>query len=182
MTADLCTKIRRPEFLPASACFKRVGLVGGCRVRRSRRSRAAPVAGKPREKWSHFKRHLVPGRGNCHRRSLDQLDIVIPGVELYASAQRQRRNLVQFVGLQGRRRGHQLRHSFHSASGVGKTVSQVGRQQGGKRWTSLSQLTQEQPCGIQLLCIRRVLQQVDRFLVGGDLFLRNVPESQVLVS
>src|SRR6185312_9254518 len=36
---------------PASACFKRVGLVGGCRVRRSRRSRAAPVAGKPREKW-----------------------------------------------------------------------------------------------------------------------------------
>ena len=54
-------------------------------------------ASKPGEKWRHFQRHLVARRGDGQSHGLDQFHMVIPGIELDASAQRRRCDLVQFV-------------------------------------------------------------------------------------
>src|SRR6266852_9350022 len=50
---------------------------------------AAPVASQPREKGRHLERHLVTRRRDRNRRRLDQFHVVIPGVQLDASAQGQ---------------------------------------------------------------------------------------------
>src|SRR5207302_1907929 len=103
-------------------------------VRRSSRVDDCSVAGKAGEKWRHFQRHLAARRSDGHRRGLDQFRMVIPGVELDASAQRQGRDLVQLVGIEGRSRVHQHHHTIHGALMVGEASAQVGSQQRRKRW------------------------------------------------
>ena len=54
--------------------------------------------------------------------------MVIPGVELDASAQRQRCDLVQFVGIEGGGRVHQHRHTIYGTLSIGEASAQVWSQ------------------------------------------------------
>ena len=55
-----------------------------------------------------------------------------------------------------------------------------GQQSGECRRARLQRL-QEQARVVQLLCVGRVLQEIDRFLVGSCFLFRNVLEAKVLV-
>src|SRR6476660_8674683 len=113
---------------PPSEIARPYSLVGarGCIGRAGRRSGicSASIADKPREERRHFKRHLVTSRSDGDRSGLDHFHVVIPRVQLHASAQWQSGDLIELVRIQGRRRSHQRGHAFDAAFAVCKAVSQ----------------------------------------------------------
>src|SRR5208337_1629911 len=112
------------------------------------------VTAKPGKKWRHLERHFVARRSEGRRRGLDQFRMVVPGVELDASAQRQGSDLVQFIGIEGRSRVHQHNHAIDGAFTVGEAIPQMGSEQRGKRPAPNPQLAQEEAGGTQLLGVR----------------------------
>ena len=68
----------------------RQNLIVLSRAGRSWRNRACrcSVTCKPREERGHFKWHFVASGSDCNRRRLDQLDMIVPGIQPHASAQR----------------------------------------------------------------------------------------------
>src|SRR5581483_295795 len=132
------------------------------------------------EERRDFERHLVTGRGDGDRSCLHHFCLVVPRINFYASAQGQGRNLIELVVVERRAEGCQGREA-RDLSAFSKRVAEVRGQERVEAASVSLQRLQEQADGVELLRIRRILEQIDRFLVGGGFLFWNVLESEVLI-
>src|ERR1019366_3316020 len=98
---------------------------GRCRCLLLARSRffwgAKP--GEEREEGRDFKRYLLGWGGDGHRLGLDQFELIFPRVDFHPAAERKRCDLVDLLGIELRRGGHQRRHPGGVA--IEQAVAQV---------------------------------------------------------
>src|SRR4029077_10499063 len=126
-------------------------LVARVRIGGSVRSRSArTVARQTRKERRNFKRHLVTRRSDGDRSRLHHLDLIGPGIDLDASAQRQGRDLIELAHIQGGPLGCQ-RGKTIDGSVLSQRIAQVCRQQRAQRRSPSLQYFQEQPNVIQFL-------------------------------
>src|SRR5271165_2598954 len=98
-----------PDELVARIC------VGGCGRWSSTRS-ASPVASQPRIERRNLERHFVARRSDGNRSSLHHLRLVIPGIDLHATAQGQSRDLIEFSVVERRTLRRQRRQAGYVAA------------------------------------------------------------------
>src|SRR5260370_11974586 len=118
------TKAGIPESIPVPASVvlqlgvfvlvARIAVAGCGRRTRAWETRRAEAC-QSRIKRSDLERHLVAGRGDCDRSRLHHFGLVVPGVDLHATAQRQRRDLVQLIHIEGRPSAGKARQADHGA-------------------------------------------------------------------
>ena len=128
------------------------------RVRRDARTRLL-IAREERHERRNFKRHFLARRKQRHGLGLHQLDMIVPGVELDASAHGKRRDLVNLVGIQGWRRAQKSRAQVHS-------IPEVWVDQSRQVLRLRIKLLQEQAGRSQFVFVRRILQQLQSLFVG----------------
>ena len=93
----------------------RIGRRGGGAGRDGFRCFGA-VTHQVRHEGGDFKRHLLTFRHRAHRLALDELQLIVPGIHLYASADRQRRDHLRVLLLIDRRRGLEISHDRHDTA------------------------------------------------------------------
>src|SRR5947207_7236470 len=136
---------------------------------------------KTREEWSKLERQLVTNRGDGDWSGFDHLYFVAPRVEFDASAERQRSDLIELAVVQFRCRRHEGGKASDLSLFSRKAVSQMRSQQGRKRCRARLQLLQIETGRPELLCIRRILQQLNRFCIRRSFLFRIVTETEILV-
>ena len=140
-----------------------VGVCGG--GWRRRRRRGCTDAGQTREEGRDFERHLVTRRGDSDRSRLHHFRLVVPGIDLHASAQGQSSDLIELSIVERRAQRSQGGQAI-DCSRFRQWVAEVRGEQRLQLRSLLLQCLQEQAHVIELLCVGRVLKKIDSLLVG----------------
>src|SRR5260370_4976912 len=126
-----------------------------------------------------LERHLLTFRHRADGLALDEVQLIVPGIYLYASADRQRRDYLRVLLLIDRRRGLEISHDRHA-------VAEVRANQVRNFLPAAPERREEKACVAELGLIGRIIQELDRFRVGSPLLvgrpgISEMPESLFVV-
>src|SRR5208282_5175621 len=116
--------------------------------------------------------------GDGDRLGLDQFELIVPRVNFHSAAERERRDLVDLLGIELRRGGHQRRHPGGVA--IEQAVAQVRPNQVLQLRRPGLDRFEEQAGVAQLVFVGRTVEQFHGFLVGGFFFAAIASEVHAL--